>query len=411
MATLRPLRDESRLTAMGPLAGLLVVDMAQMLAAPFSAMLLADFGATVLKIEPPGGDATRRIGPQVNGISVWWRLLGRNKYSVTLNLKRSEGRELMLRLLAGADVLVENMRPGKLEALGLGPAELHARNRGLVILRVTGWGQTGPYRDRAAFGTQAEAMSGFAYGNGDRDGPPTLTSFPLADGAAGYLGAYAVMAALWRREHDPERRGQVIDLSLFEALFGLLGPQATTYDKLGTVTERLGNRSPTAIPRGIYQTRDQRWVAVSCATEQIVARTFMAVDRPELCSDPRYGSLTSRLERVDELDAIMQEWIGRHDLDVVIRRFTEAEATVAPVTTIREILEDPHFQARETVVTVETRDVGSMKIQNVFPRLEATPGHVRWPGRETPGIDNDVWLDRLGLSSAELARLRHEGII
>src|SRR5262249_25021108 len=161
----------------------LVVDMAQMFAAPLAAMLLADFGATVVKVEPPDGDSTRRAGPLLNGTSVWWRLFGRNKYSVTLDLKRAEGRDLMLRLLDGADVLIENMRPGKLEALALGPAELHTRNRGLVILRVTCWGQTGPYRDRAAFGTQAEAMSGFAYGNGYPDGPPTLTSFPLADGA------------------------------------------------------------------------------------------------------------------------------------------------------------------------------------------------------------------------------------
>jgi len=395
----------------GPLMGLVVVDMAQMLAAPFAAMLLADFGATVIKVEPREGDSTRRAGLRLNGTSVWWRLLGRNKYSVTLDLKRSEGRDLMLRLLDGADVLIENMRPGKLETLGLAPTELHARNRGLVILRITGWGQTGPYRDRAAFGTQAEAMSGFAYGNGHPDGPPTLTSFPLADGAAGYLGAYGVMAALWQRERDPERRGQVIDLSLFEALFGLLGPQATAYDKLGTVTERQGNRSPVSVPRGIYRTRDDRWVAISCATEQIVGRAFAAIGRPELYDDPRYKSLTARLAHIEEVDEIMGEWIAQHDLDIVVRRFTEVEATVAPVNSIREILEDPHFLARETVVTVDTKDVGPMKIQNVFPRLEMTPGRVQWAGRETPGDDNSLWVERLGLSLEELVRLRQKGIV
>ncbi len=396
----------------GPLEGLVVVDMAQMLAAPFAAMLLADFGATVIKVEPPGGDTTRRAGQEINGISAWWRLFGRNKYSVTLDLKHPNGRELMLRVLDGADVLIENMRPGKLEALGLAPAELHARNRGLVILRVTGWGQTGPYRDRAAFGTQAEAMSGFAYGNGYPDGPPTLPTFPLADGAAGYLGAYAVMAALWRREHDSEHRGQVVDLSLFEALFGLLGPQASAYDKLGTVTERQGSRSPGSVPRGIYRTRDNRWVAISCATEQIVARGFAAIGRPELYGDPRYSSQPARRVRIDEVDAIMQDWIGRHDLDTVVARFTEAQATVAPVNTIREILEDPHFEARETVITVDTEDVGPLKIQNVFPRLDETPGRVRWAGREMPGADNDLWLvEWLGLSPDEVAQLREEGVI
>lgn len=390
----------------GPLAGLVVIDMSQMLAAPLSAMLLADFGATVIKVEPPQGDSSRRAGWNIDGTSAWWRLFGRNKYSVTLDLKLEKARDVMLRLLDGADVLIENMRPGKLEQLGLGPDVLHARNPGLVLLRVTGWGQTGPYKDKPAFGTQAEAMSGFAYGNGYPESPPTLPTFPLADTVTGYLGAYAVMTALWHRDHSPDRRGQVVDLSLFESLFGFLGPQAAIFDRLGLVYEREGNRSPVSVPRGIYRTRDDRWVAISCATEPVVQRAFTAMGKAELFHDPRYSTRAARRERIDEVDALMQEWIGRHDLADVMEKFTAADATVAPVNTIREIMQDEHFIARGLVTEAPTADGAPVKMHDVFPRLSETPGSVRWSGRPL-GADNDLWLgQKLGLSPEEIAELR-----
>jgi crotonobetainyl-CoA:carnitine CoA-transferase CaiB-like acyl-CoA transferase len=395
----------------GPLSGVLVIEIAAMVAAPTSGMLLADFGATVVKVEPPGGDTSRHAGWFYKGESLWWPLLARNKVAVTLNLKHPEGPELLLKMIEKADVLIENNRPGKLEKLGLGPDRLHKKNRGLVIHRVTGWGQDGPYRDRPSFGTQAEAMSGFAYANGPPGGPPTLPSFPLADGVAGYLGAFSIMAALWRREHDAERRGQVIDLSLLEAIFGLFGPVTSAYDKLGMVQECIGSRSPMGAPRNIYRALDARWLAVSCAAQQIALRAFEAIGRPELKDDPRFNTVDARLENIDEVDAVVQDWIGRHTTDEVVKRFTEAGATVAPVYSIADVCNDAHFQWRQVITEAQSGRMGPIRMQNICPRMSETPGSIRWAGREL-GEDNEAWyVGQLGLSSEEYDRLRTEGAI
>lgn len=400
-------------TSQGPLAGLLVVDMANMMAAPSAAMMLADFGATVLKVErPDGGDVSRHAPMRAGGTSVWWRLLGRNKEAVTLNLKDARAQKILRRILNDADVLIENNRPGKLEAMGLAPATLHADNPGLVILRVTGWGQTGPYADRATFGTQIEAMSGFAYANGHPDGPPTLPAFAIADACTGYLGAFATMAALWARERDPERRGQVVDLSIFEALFGMLGPQSSAYDKLGLVMERQGSRAPLSAPRNVYRARDGRYVALSTSGGAHIAhRTFAAMGREDLITHPHFATLEARLAHIDEVDATMQEWIGKHDADDIVRLLSEAGASVAPIYSIADVFRDPHFQARDLVVEAPSADIGPVKMQNVFPRLTRTPGAVRWSGRPL-GADNERWLlDRLGLSRDEMDVLRRDGVI
>jgi crotonobetainyl-CoA:carnitine CoA-transferase CaiB-like acyl-CoA transferase len=397
----------------GPLADLLVVDMASMMAAPSAAMMLADFGATVLKVErPDGGDVSREAPMRAGGTSVWWRLLGRNKEAITLNLKDKRAQEILRRILRNADVLIENNRPGKLEAMGLAPAVLHADNPGLVILRVTGWGQTGPYADRATFGTQIEAMSGFAYANGHPDQPPTLPSFALADGCSGYLGAFSVMTALWAREHDPEHRGQVIDFSIFEALFGMLGPQSSAYHKLGLVQERQGSRAPLSAPRNVYRAKDGRYVAVSTSGGVHIAhRMFEAMGRKELVTHPHFATLDARLAHIDEIDDTMQEWVGQYDADDIVRVLSEAGASVAPVYSIADVFRDPHLQARELIVDAPSADIGPIKMQNVFPKLSRTPGAVRWSGRPL-GADNEHWLlDRLGLSAAELAELRRGGAI
>ncbi|MGH6989616.1 MAG: CaiB/BaiF CoA transferase family protein [Stellaceae bacterium] len=397
----------------GPLAGLLVVDIANMMAAPSAAMMLADFGATVLKVErPDGGDVSRQAPMRAGRTSVWWRLLGRNKEAITLNLKHPEAQAILRRILKEADVLIENNRPGKLEAMGLAPASLHEENPGLVILRVTGWGQTGPYSDRATFGTQIEAMSGFAHANGHPDGPPTLPAFALADGCTGYLGAFSVMTALWAREQDPERHGQVIDLSIFEALFGMLGPQASAFDQLDYVYERQGSRAPLSAPRNIYRARDGRYVAVSTSGGANIAhRTFAAMGRDDLVTHPHFATLDARLAHIDEIDATMQEWIGRHDADDIVRILSEAGASVAPIYSISDVFKDPHMQARNLIVDAPSTDIGPLKMQNVFPRLSRTPGRVRWSGRPL-GADNEAWLlGRLGLTRRDLGRLREEGAI
>ena len=395
----------------GPLSGLIVIDMAAMLAAPLGAMLLADFGATVIKIEPPGGEHSRTNGWKVNGTSLWWRQLGRNKLSVTLNLKAARGRELMLKLIEGADLLVENMRPGKLENLGLAPETLWQHNPKLVILRLTGWGQTGPKSDHTAFGTQVEAFTGFAHGNGYPEGPPTLPTFPLADMVAGYMSAFAAMVALWEREQNPGKCGQVIDLSLFEAMLGFLGPQASIYDKLGVVPGRLGNRSPTAVPRNIYRTADDRWISISCSTNPLAIRAFKAIGRPELAADPRFATLDARQQNVDAIDDIFAEWFARHTLDEGMQAFTGIGAAAAPVNTIADIVKDAHVKAREAIISVDAGDLGPLKMQGVFPRLSRTPGKVRWAGRSLGHDTKTVLGGWLGLSDEEIRSLREDGVI
>lgn len=395
----------------GPLAGVVVLDMATMMAGPHTAMMFADFGATVIKVEAPGGDPSRASPNKVNGTSVYWRLLGRNKYAVTINLKHPEGRALMLKLVEKADIFIENMRPGKLEALDLAPDTLHAVNRGLVILRVTGWGQTGPYSDQATFGTQAEAMSGFTFANGQPDGPPTLPPQTIADGSAGYLGAFSAMAALWRRQQDPDGRGQVIDLSLFESLFCMFGPSISAYDQLGIVPQRRGSRAAVAAPRNIYKCRDDKWVAISAAAEKIAKRLFDIIGRPELYSDGPFGTPEGRAQNVDELDAVIQEWMLRHDAAKVIALLTEGGATASPIYSIPEIMEDPQFKSRGLVAHAPSTDVGPIKMQSVFPKMSETPGHVAWSGRPL-GADNHLWfVEQLGMSAEEVERLKAAGAI
>lgn len=404
-----PLADTEDL---GPLSGILVVDVSQMLAAPFAAMLLADFGATVLKIEPPKGDQSRRAGYNVGGTSVWWRQLGRNKYTVTCNLKDKRGQALARRIVEQADVLIDNMRPGKLEKVGLDPNELMKSNPGLITLRVSGWGQTGPYRDLPAFGSQAEALSGFAYSNGEPDGKPILPAVPLADAAAGYVGAFSVAMALYRRAVDPNHRGQVIDVSLLESFFGMLGPWVTAYDELGHVPQRMGGRSPAAVPRNVYPARDGIWVSVSCATDEIAFRAFRAIGREDMTRDPKFATHADRTANVAEIDAIMGEWIARHDSKYVTDVFNEAGVPVAPIYSIKEVVNDPHVNARGMLQRVIAEDLGKeIRMQGVVSRLSATPGTLRWSGRPL-GADNEAWyVQRLGLTPEELAELRRDGVI
>lgn len=396
---------------MHALEGVRVVDISTMLAAPLSAMLMADFGADVIKIERPTGDPARTQGWAVNGSSLWWKLVSRNKRNLSIDLKQGEGKQLLVDLLREADVLVENFRPGKLEALGLGPEALHEINPSLVILRTTGWGQDGPYSGRPGFGTLAEAVSGFAHVTGQVDGPPTLPPFGLADGVAGYLGAYAIMVALWHREHTEGRPGQVIDNSLFEPLFALLGPQSLVYDQLGEVQNRWGNRTPFAAPRNMYQAKDGRWLALSASAEQIVARVFKAIGTPELIGDPRFANVNTRLEHVDELDALIQDKIGQMTTDEVLDAFARESATIAPVYSIAEIFSDPHYAARGSITTIEDEEVGTLRMQAPTPRLSSTPGEVKWGGAVPGRYTEEVLREVLGLRDNEIMRLRESKVV
>ncbi len=393
----------------GPLAGLTVVDAATLFAGPLAATYLGDFGADVVKVEHPArADAARGHGVAKDGFGLWWKTLGRNKRTITLDLKHPSGAATMRRLLADADVLVENFRPGTLERWGLSPESLLADNPRLVIARVTAFGQDGPYAGRPGFGSLAEAMSGFAAITGEPDGPPTLPPFGLADGIAALATAYAVLAAL--RHRDATGEGQVVDLAIIEPILMMLGAPLTALDQLGYVQPRTGNRSVNNAPRNVYRTADGDWVAVSTSSQSIAERVLRLVGRPELTEQPWFATGSGRADHADELDDAVGGWIAVRPTDEVVRSFEAAQAAVAPVYDVRGVMSDPQYVARGTALTVDDPDLGPLVMQNVLFRLSATPGQVRWSGRGH-GADTDEVLGELGLSSDEIVRLREDGAI
>jgi crotonobetainyl-CoA:carnitine CoA-transferase CaiB-like acyl-CoA transferase len=392
-----------------PLKGIRVLDVSTLFAGPLAATFLGDFGADVIKVEhPTRPDAARGHGPAKDGVNLWWKTLGRNKRTVTINLGSPEGAELLLQLAAGADVLIENFRPGTLERWGLGPDALQAVNPRLVIARVTAFGQFGPYSARPGFGSLAEAMSGFAALTGEPDGPPTLPPFGLADGIAALSTAYAVMVALRAAERDGH--GQVIDLAIIEPILMLLGGQITAYDQLGTVQPRTGNRSVNNAPRNVYRTADGDWVAVSTSSQSIAERVMELVGRPELIAEPWFASGHTRAEHADELDAAVAEWIAARSTAEVVDTFERAQAAIAQVYDVRGILADPQYRAIGTVQTVYDEELGPVKMQNVLFRLSDTPGAIRWAGR-SHGHDTDEVLAEVGVTRDQLDALRAKGVV
>jgi crotonobetainyl-CoA:carnitine CoA-transferase CaiB-like acyl-CoA transferase len=393
----------------GPLEGVRVVDAATLFAGPLTATYLGDFGADIVKVEhPTRPDAARGHGPSKDGIGLWWKTLGRNKRTMTLDLKHPDGAATMRRLLAESDVLVENFRPGTLERWGLGPDALLAANPGLVIARVTAFGQTGPYASRPGFGTVAEAMSGFAAVTGEPDGPPTLPPFGLADGIAALATAYAVMAAL--RHRDATGEGQVVDLAIIEPILMMLGAPITAYDQLGYVQPRTGNRSVNNAPRNVYRTADSDWLAVSTSSQSIAERVLRMVGRSDLVEQPWFASGRGRAEHADELDEAVGSWIAARPTSEVVEAFEAAEAAVGRVYDIRGVSADPQYDALGTALTVDDPDLGRMLMQNVLFRLSSTPGQVRWTGR-AHGADTDEVLSELGLSADDITRLRKDGAV
>lgn len=385
----------------GPLDGVRVIDAATLFAGPTAAMLLGDYGADVIKVEHPRKpDPSRGHGPG----GLWWKMLGRNKRTMTLDLSATEGQDVMIRLVESADVLIENFRPGTLERWNLSWDRLSEINPDLVLARVTGFGQFGPYARRPGFGTLAEAMSGFAAMTGEPDGPPTLPPFGLADGICALATAFAVMTAL------RSGRGQVVDLSIIEPILTVLGAQPTIYDRLGIVPPRTGNRSVNNAPRNTYRCRDGSWVAVSTSAQSIAERVMRLVGRPELAEEPWFATGAGRVAHADELDDAVARWVGERTREEVLRAFEEAEAAVAPIYDVRDVLADPQLRALDAVTTVEDPELGPLRMQNVMFRLSETPGRIRWTGRPH-GADTDEILHDLGLSGAEIQALRAKGVI
>ncbi|MET8383173.1 CoA transferase [Streptosporangium canum] len=386
---------------MKALEGIRVLDLATLFAGPMAAMLLGDYGAEVIKVEHPAKpDPSRGHGPE----GLWWKMLGRNKRAITLNLSTVEGQDLLVELVREADVVIENFRPGTLERWNLSYERLSEANPDLVLARVTGFGQFGPYAKRPGFGTLAEAMSGFAAMTGEPDGPPTLPPFGLADGICALATAFAVMTAL------RSGRGQVVDLSIIEPILTVLGAQPTIYDQLGVVPPRTGNRSVNNAPRNTYRCKDGSWVAVSTSAQSIAERVMILVGRPEVIGEPWFASGAGRVAHADELDGAVAAWVAEHTREEVMAAFERAQAAVAPVYDVRDIMADPQLAALDAITTVEDPELGPLRMQNVMFRLTGTPGEIRWTGRPH-GADTGEVLGALGLTSEDLAALRDKGVV
>ena len=385
-----------------------VIDIATLFAGPMAATMLADFGAEVIKIEhPKNGDPVRTHGSSRNGVGLWWKMLARNKKSVTLYLGSPEGQEIFKRMIADADVLIENFRPGTLEKWGLSYEELSKINPKLVLARVTGFGQIGPYATRPGFGTLAEAMSGFASITGTPDGPPTLPPFGLADGISALTTAFAIMTALNARTITG--KGQVIDLAIIEPILTVLGPQVIAYDQLGEIQERRGNRSSNNAPRNTYETKDGKWVAISTSAQTIAERVMHLVGRPELVNEPWFASGAERAKHADELDEAVGSWIMLRTRAEVISEFEKAEAAVAPIYDITDIFKDEQFAALGTIKTVQDDELGPIKMQNILFRLSSTPGEITSAGPSLGKHTAEV-LGKYGVSTSELTELKQKGI-
>ena len=371
---------------------------------------LADLGAEVLKVEHPvHGDPARRMGWQVDGVSLWWKTLSRNKLPITLDLSDPRGAELCLRLVERCDVVVESFRPGTLERWGLGPEVLQERRPDVVVVRVSGFGQTGPYSARPGFGTLAESFSGYAGTQGVEGGAPVLPAIPLADETAGSWGTTAALAALFHRERTGE--GQVIDVSLYEPLFAMLEPLPAVYDLTGEESPRLGNRMPFTAPRGAYRTSDDRWLGLSGTSPAVALRILEVVGGAAVAEDPRFHDNTARLEHGEELDTLIAAWVSQRTLDECLRAFEEAHAAAAPVYRMADVFNDPHYQARRTVIRVDDPELGAVAMADVVPRMSATPGAVRWAGRPAGSANGAVYGGLLGLTEAEQTALGDAGVI
>ena len=396
----------------GPLAGVKVLDISNVIAGPFAAGMLGDFGAEVLKVEVPGvGDACRAIPPHRDGKPLIFKVTNRNKKAVTLDLRKPEGQALFKKLVPKFDVLVENYRPGTLDRWGLDKDTLWALQPRLTILRLTGFGQTGPYRGFPGFARLFEAYSGFTYITGERNGPPLHPGYPIGDPIAGIFGAFGVVTALYHRARNPDAPGQEIDLSATEAMLKLLEVLPIEYEQTGTIHERIGNDNAYVAPANIFRTSDGHWVTFTCATQNIFERFARMIGRAELIDDPRLKSNADRVRHRAEMDGLAGAWVGAHPLAEVLDKLNEAGVSVAPVYTNKQILEDPHFIARGSVADVPDADFGTVKMPGVVPRLSHTPGEIRSAGPAMGSHNAEVYGGWLGLSEAELAELKAAGAI
>ncbi len=395
-----------------PLTGVRVIEVSNYIAGPYCCTQLAEFGADVIKVELPGvGDPLRNFGTRIEcGETLPWLSESRNKKCVTLDLRTDDGAEMLRQLAAKADVLVENYQPGTMERWGLGYDVLASANRGLIMVRISGYGQTGPYRDRPGFGRVANAFGGISFLAGYPDRAPVIPgSATLADYLSGLYGAYGVMLALRARESTGE--GQVIDIGLYESIFRILDELVPAYDKTKFVRQRMGPGTVNVCPHNHYPTGDGRWVAIACTTDKIFARLADTMGEPEVAGDGKYGTFEKRWSKRDEVDAWVSEWTRAQTRDVILAACDKGQVPAGPVYAIDEIFEDPHYAARENLLTVEDPRVGTLKVPNVVPRLTKTPGKVRGLGPSLGQHNAEVYGDLLGLDAARLKELANKGVV
>ena len=393
------------------LSGLTVLDLATFVAAPFCCTLLGEFGAEVIKVEQPGrGDDLRRLGtPAREGLSYWWLVESRNKKSITCNLREPHGQALIKRLAAGADVLAENFRPGTMERWGLGWNDLRGVNARLVMVRISAFGQTGPYRERPGFGRIAAAMGGISYLSGYPDRPPVTPGTPtIPDYLAGALAAFGTLAALEARRRTGE--GQVVDVGLYEPMLRMLDELIPVFGATGYVRERIGSGTEYVVPHNHYRARDGRWLAIACTNDRMFERLTSAMGRPELAQE--FSTMTARLARRAELDALVQEWVGSADGKDVLALLDAAEVPCGPVTSARDLFENPQVRARENIVEMTSPLGGLLAMVGVVPRLTSTPGRIDAAGPVEVGAHNEeIYCGRLGLSRDEVQALARRGVI
>ncbi len=396
----------------GPLAGIRVIECGVLLAGPFCARLLADFGAEVIKIEPPGeGDPMRTTGQALeDGKSLWWPSIARNKKCISLNLRVPEGQELLRKLVAQADVLVENFRPGTLEGWGLGYDVLRQLNPGLVFARVSGYGQTGPYRAKPGFAAVAEAFAGLRHLVGFPDRPPCRVGISLGDSLAGLFAALGTLMALYHRDVNGGQ-GQVVDTALYEAVFALLEGTLTEYDRTGFIRTRTGTLLPGFAPSNLYPCRGGQWIVIAANTDGLFRRLCTLMGRDELASDPRFATQVIRVQNREAIDEIIAAWTTDQELAVLLSRLEAATIPAGPVYSIADIVQDPHFQARDMLLTLHDRLLGAIRMPGIVPKLSDTPGEARFVGPGLGEHNQEVYGNLLGLSAGEIASLAGRGVI